>query len=463
MTACLLRALIRGPFALLFISLLLSQAFAESLPGPAMGPVSVDVTNVSAAKDQQPATNSQQQPQTKQEEPRHPDLLDGTLSAEGDLEQDYEDDNSSTSLFHLPTLLTNWFAWKESIKEKYGISFGASWGVLWQNYTNSLISQPNAVGSKVAINLGYDLFNRGKSNAFSIDMAIEDRRPFWTNLPPLQAGIGGGSIVPTAATWGQFNWGVTQLYIRQSLAENHFQYTIGKLFAPNYVDAYPFFDDNRQFLSQQFSTSPTMASALRGFGAVAAWFPTDGGLYLKGGMFTSLSSDTGSTINDFFTKNEHFYSFEAGLSGLARTGTAIHARGPTDANNIHVTSWSRNATNSSPRSYGFVFNANYMLGTQVMWFLRGGWSKDFLANGALSGGLGWRPPKSKTDLFGAGFGWTHPSSGLLRSQYTAETFYRFHLAPNIAVTPDIQLVLHPTLNPTVNTMWVFSLRGRMSF
>ena len=138
----------------------------------------------------------------------------------------------------------------------------------------------------------------------------------WVQLPPLQAGIGAGSIVPTAATYGQFDLGITQAYIRQNLDNNRFQYTIGKIFAPNFVDAYPFFDDNRQFLSQAFSTSPTIASPLRGFGAVAAAYPTDGGLYVMPGMFTSNSSDTGSTIDDFFNTNEHFYMLEVDPAAL---------------------------------------------------------------------------------------------------------------------------------------------------
>lgn len=409
-----------------------------------------------SSPEQQPAT-SQQQPNA-QETQYPPDLLDGSLSALGDLKDDYSETTS-----RLRSGLESWFAWKKRLAEEHGFGFSASWGVLWQNYTNSRIAQPNAVGSKVTINLFYDLFKHNEPDAFSVDMAVEDRRPLGTDRPPLQGGIGAGSLVPTAPTWGQFDIGVTQLYVRQSLFENHFQYAVGKIVAPNYVDPYPFFDDNRQFLSQQFSTNPTIQSPLRGFGGVAAWYPTDGGLYLKTGMFTSLSSDTGSTIADFFSKDEHFYMLEVGLSSLARTGTAIQVRGPTDANNVHVTGWYRNATNESPRSYGFAFNANYKIGQRFMWFLRGGWSKDFLADGAVSGGFGWRPPRERSDLFAVGFGWTHPSSDALRSQYTAETFYRFQLVQNLAITPDIQLVIDPALNPRVNTIWVFSLRGRIVF
>lgn len=262
-----------------------------------------------------------------------PDLLDGTLSADGDLD---EDDRTHSGFFRRLTAMDPWFAWKGELRRNYGFNIGGSMMVLWQNYSSSRIGENNSVGGKFTLNLSYDLLNRGDPNALSFDMAVEQRGPLGTNLPPLQAGIGAGSIIPTAATYGKFDMGITQAYIRQSLNDNRFQYTIGKIFAPNYIDAYPFFDDNRQFLSQAFSTSPTIASPLRGFGAVAAAFPTDTGLYIMPGVFTNYSSDVGSTYHDFFTVNERFYMLEVGLSGLAGRGVPIQARGPTDANNIHL-------------------------------------------------------------------------------------------------------------------------------
>jgi len=103
-------------------------------------------------------------------------------------------------------------------------------------------------------------------------------------------------------------------------------------------------------------------------------------------------------VAEFQTRMSTSTFFEGGLSGLAGKGVPIQTRGPTDANNIHITGWYRNATNVSPRSYGFAFNANYMVGERFMWFLRGRWSKDFIANGAMSGWFGWRPPKERSDL-----------------------------------------------------------------
>ena len=390
----------------------------------------------------------------------YPNLLDTTLSVEGDL---VENDAPHSSWLRRDTALGPWFAWKGRVREQTGLSIGGSWGVLWQNYSVSRIDDHNAVGSKFTLNLSYDLINRGQPNALTFDMAVEDRRPIGTDLAPLQGGIAAGSAVPTAATWGDFSVGVTQAYIRQNLADNRFQYAIGKVFAPNFVNPYPFFDDNRQFLSLAFSTSPTIAVPLRGFGLVGAAFPTRN-LYVKAGMFTPYSDDTGWTVNEFFEESDHFYFLETGWSGSAGMGVPIHGRGPTDRNNFHVTSWYRDALrDGSPRAYGFAFNANFMAGPNAMWFLRGGWSDGWVADRALSAGVGWRPAEDSSDLFGVGLGWARPSNDFLDAQYTGELFYRFHVTQNLAITPDLQLIIDPTLYPAKDTMFVFSLRGRVTF
>jgi porin len=136
-----------------------------------------------------------------------------------------------------------------------------------------------------------------------------------------------------------------------------------------------------------------------------------------------------------------------------------------DTNNIHLTAWYKDAMDdgSAPRAYGLAFNANYMYGDNLMWFARAGWSEGWAADRAASTGFGWRPSTAPSDLFGVGVGWVRPAFTALRSQYTAEVFYRFHVTPNFAVTPDVQVQVHPALNPAVNALWVFSLRGRLAF
>lgn len=397
------------------------------------------------------------------EELLYPPLQQGTLSAEGDQEQ--ADAEVMRSPFPLNSPLEPWFTYKQGLQERHGLTIGGSWGLLYQNYSSSRIDEHHSTGSKFTFNLAYDLFRRGTPEALTFAMAIEDRRPvFGSDLPPLFAGFAAGSAVPTAATWGEFDLGVTQAYIRQNLFGNRFQYTVGKVFAPNFVNAYPFFDDNRQFLSQQFSTNPTIQTPLRGFGMVAAYYPTATGLYLQAGVYTARSDDTGSTIDDFFNTSERFYHFDIGFTGRPRAGLPIEARGPTDSDNFHVTSWYRDAqADGTPRSYGIAFNANWMVAEQALVFFRGGWSEDWAAERSLSAGVGWRPGGSPANLIGIGVGWTEPAAQVLRSQYTIEAFYRYHLTRNFAITPDLQAIIDPSTNPGTSVLWVASLRARVTF
>ncbi len=398
-------------------------------------------------------------------EDRHAPLLDGTLGGAGDLA---EDEAPHSGLFRFDTALEPWDRLKSDVQARTGIRFGGSWGVMWQNFSDEGRGERDAVGQKFTLNFSRDMWRAGTPEALVLDVVVEDRGPLGTEYAPLQAGILAGSIVPTAATWGDFNLGITQLYIRQNLFDNRFQYTIGKIFAPNFIDSYPFFDDNRQFFNQSFSTSPTIPAPLRGFGAVGAWYPTDGGLYLKGGIYTANSSDTNWTINSVFDESEFFYQAEVGWSGLARTGTPIHARGPMDQNNVHLTFWYKDEQKSGPvtnrpQAEGVAFNANFMAGDNLMWFVRAGHSEGWVTDRAVSAGFGWRPSEQFSDLFGVGLAWARPSNDLLREQYTGEVFYRLHVTPNLAITPDLQFVHNPALNPDVDTLWVAGLRARLTF
>jgi len=95
--------------------------------------------------------------------------------------------------------------------------------------------------------------------------------------------------------------------------------------------------------------------------------------------------------------------------------------------------------------------------------LRGGTSDGWVIDENLTAGFGWRPSAESSDLFGFGVGWAKPANELLRQQYTWEMFYRFMLTPNLALTPDIQLITDPALDPTEDKLWAFSLRSRVTF
>ena len=68
----------------------------------------------------------------------------------------------------------------------------------------------------------------------------------------------------------------------------------------------------------------------------------------------------------------------------------------------------------------------------------------------------------RSDLLGFAVNWGDPPQIALREQTTAELFYRLQFAQNLAITPSLQLLIDPALNPTEDQVWLFGLRVRIS-
>ena len=156
----------------------------------------------------------------------------------------------------------------------------------------------------------------------------------------------------------------------------------------------------------------TIPVPLRGFGAVAAIFPTNFGLYAKAGVYTVYSDDVGFTADSFFNRPQYFRHLELGWSGLAGTGTPIQGRGPMDANNVSLTLWSKDANfdTGERTSHGIAFNANYQVRPDMIAFVRGGWSEGWQLDRSVNAGWAWRPFQQYSDLLGFAGGWAEPAN-----------------------------------------------------
>ena len=391
-----------------------------------------------------------------------PDLLDGTLSGLGDEE---DDDSPKSSWLRFPSPLQPWLDFKQQVLlQQYGLLIGGSEGILGQDYSSSLTGQHDAVGQKFTLNVGQQLLWQGTPQALWIEAVIEDRGPVGTEFAPLQAGLQDRLQHRDRANLGR-------LQPRRDAA----------LFAPEPVrQPLPvrcreaFRAKLRQSLSSVRRQPPVPQSDLHDErhdpGSLARLrrrrsIVSDQFRALRqGGIYTVYSDDVGFTADSFFNKPQYFTHLELGWSGTAASGTPIQARGPMDANNFSVTLWNKDAEQNGPAAaHGVAFNANYLVQDNVMVFGRGGWSEGWQLDRNLSAGIAWRPVEHYSDLFGIGGGWAQPANPNLRDQYIFEAFYRFQLTTQLAITPDIQWILHPTLNPNTGSLWVASLRARITF
>ena len=69
----------------------------------------------------------------------------------------------------------------------------------------------------------------------------------------------------------------------------------------------------------------------------------------------------------------------------------------------------------------------------------------------------------RSDLVGIAANWGSPPDDSLRDQTTIEAFWRFQFSQGLAITPSVQLLIDPALNPVDDEIWVFGLRIRLSF
>jgi porin len=79
----------------------------------------------------------------------------------------------------------------------------------------------------------------------------------------------------------------------------------------------------------------------------------------------------------------------------------------------------------------------------------------------FSTGLGLQ--RENRDVAGIGLSWGKPADGTLRNQFTSELFYRFQLTQFLAVSPDMQLIVDPAINTTVDVLAFFGIRLRAAF
>ena len=122
--------------------------------------------------------------------------------------------------------------------------------------------------------------------------------------------------------------------------------------------------------------------------------------------------------------------------------------------------------------WGAALSFSHFINDKWMPFVRGGFADDggSLLEKSVSAGIGYQPKQTGAvpgDLLGFAVNWGQANEAVFGSglddQYTAELFYRIQVTKEIAITPDVQMLFNPALNPDENMIAVFGLRARMIF
>lgn len=396
-------------------------------------------------------------------------LLTGKVQAENfggpdAVENVIQDDSAPVKAFFEERLLQPWFEWKKGLEEDYGFSFGLDYTSLYLQSNRRGVSGEDLAASGIVRLFGsLELVGRGTQNTGSLVWKAEHRHSY-TDLSPQEFGFDQSYVGLIEPPFSNQGIRLTNLYWRQRLAGGRATILAGMLDVTDFVDVYALASPWTGFMNFAFST-----------GSAAMFVPNDATFGLAGGtMLTDRFYLVGSvanaytdptrpfdTVDDFFTQNEYFASAELGwTSGKDR----IYL------DNAHVTFWyvSESIEAETPGGWGLLFNySTSLFDDRLLPFIRGGYANDggTLLQKSVSAGLAYGAMEGR-DQLGAAFNWGQPNEDSfgpdLDDQYTFELYYRLQITQQFAITPDIQYIIDPALNPEEDSLWVFGLRARLA-
>lgn len=349
--------------------------------------------------------------------------------------------------------------WRDGVAGKTGFNWSLDYNALFMGVSDSP-GEDSASAGMVRFFGFWDLVNRGGANKGSLNWKVEHRHKY-SDIPPSALGFESGYAGIFEPPFSDQGARLTNLYWKQYLAGGGWAFVGGFLDVTDFVDVYLLASPWTGFNNFVFST-----------GSAATDLPNDatlgaaaGGmigerLYLQAGIADANSDPTDpfegfdSVVND----SDFFKWVEIGFT----TGQdSIYL------DNLHVTLWHVDErVNGTPDGWGMNASWQKWIGDAWLPFVRGGYTDDSgsLLERSVSIGVGYQPVPMR-GVIGLGFNWGKPNPVSFTGtgdQYTTELFWRYQLTRELAVTPSLQYIKDPALNPNEDNLWVFGLRLRIA-
>jgi len=350
---------------------------------------------------------------------------------------------------------------RDDLEQSIGLTLGGDYSALVQGATESLGEDWAASG--VFRVYGHWVWpGEPWKNHGSFTFKFENRHRY-TDIAPQQLGGQIGYTALTADTWSDAGWLLSNFYWYQQLLDNRLSFVAGVVDVTDYVDVFGLVNPWTDYMNSAFLTSPTMATPGQGLGAAVRGSITTNFYVLAG--FANANGDPTEPLDDFdtfFSEGEFFKHIELGwVSSWERR----------QQDNIHMTFWQTSPRSDAgiPSGWGGTISASHLFADRWLPFLRAGWSDGgggVPYEGAVAVGAGYYM-RNRSDLLAVGFNWGRPSTETygtrLGDEYTIELLYRIHLLHQLSVTPDVQILISPALNPDADVVGVFGLRARLVF
>jgi porin len=367
--------------------------------------------------------------------------------------------------------LKPWHAWKDSLRQNQGFIFGLEYNSVYLRASDRLPdADKDAAGGIFRLSGAWEAFGRGTSHPGTLVFLVEHTNEFTDTGPSSYLGESAGYAGISNLPYNDDGWRLNTLYWNQKFQGGKYEAVGGYLDISDYVDIFPLVSPWTDFFNYAFS-----------LGVGALDLPSDSALGFAGGAWLAPSvyaiaglvdqnadaTDPLEGFDTFFDESEFFKHFEIGWTGASQEAYYL--------NNVHLTLWHADERDDlgAEDGWGGVLSFNHAIAAEWLVFARAGWAEDSASllerSISIGGGytLGGLELLGSGDQLGFGVNWGEPNDALfgadLDDQYAAEVYYRWQLADEIAITPSVQLLINPALNPGKDTIWVGGLRMRLAF
>ena len=364
-----------------------------------------------------------------------------------------------------------WFNWKEDLNEKYGFKLSLSYQSIYQRVP-SLETRTGvnaAWGGWALLEAQWTLLNRDQDYEGSLVATLDYRHDLGGKLSPLPWGLFEvGSQWPTDPSIVEWDPWTPILYWEQWLTQDRFVMRAGNQNVLATLDFMRYKDPRVAFSGGPHTVpSHVMPHPGPGFSAMFEWWPIEGSkLYVVGTLNDQNFEIEKLTWDDALSKGDFFYALEVGNNWGREVGF----------DHLHATLFYGDARaeaaipgTPNEAGWGFKVYGEKQMGRIVGY---GGYTYNTAEGGpfgitvakhSVTAGVGLAKPFGIGGEFNVGTAWAQPINDTLRSQFSLEAYWKMLLFPSAWLTPGVQFIFDPTLNPEQDQISIAQVKFRVFF
>jgi len=347
-----------------------------------------------------------------------------------------------------------WYDTKKRFNEENDFQYSFDYNLLSQGISESIGTENGASGGVLRAYGTWVLTRENDKDFGRLIYNVNHRHKVFSDIAPADLAGQAGYIGVTGTLFSGVNLVLIDLNWQQSFNDGNSGLIAGRFDPNDYMDVLGYANPWTAFSNVAIILNPSIA------------FP-DGSLGVGGGHRFNDQWYVKGSINDANGVITDLKAFKGGAEFFKWVEFGwTPAPGQQYLTNVHAVAWHVDERESAGigSSHGITIGASKTTDDQRwMGFARAGWSKGSapIYNESYSLGVV-RRVRRNSDEVGLAINWGNPPDNSLSSQITGEFFYRLQLSKGIAVTPSVQLLKDPALNPVDDTVWVWGIRFRLT-